>query len=137
VFFIGGAAWTRLHHPPPAGNPAQRFRELEAGLNLDARQQPAFEEYMTTMRYRTAEMHQQVGPLIASAWEEIAKANPDQARIMQLFDDAAEKRRAFQRDVTLATLNFLAVLTPTQHDKFVEIARERRPPWSRQPPPQH
>jgi Spy/CpxP family protein refolding chaperone len=134
VFFIVGATWIRLH--PPPGEPmgaGHRFRELENGLNLDPQQKPSFQLYAATMRERTTWVHQQIGPLIAAAWEEMAKPQPDQAHIMQLYDDAATKRTEFQREVTTATLKFLMVLTPAQHDKFIAIARERRPPWARQP----
>ncbi len=48
---------------------------------------------------------------------------------MALFDEAAEKRRAFQRDTTAATLKFLATLSPEQRSKFVTLVRERRALW--------
>jgi Spy/CpxP family protein refolding chaperone len=136
VFFIVGAAWTRMHPPPGEPmSPGQRFRELEGGLNLDTQQKPSFQVYAATMRERTTWVHQQIGPLIAAAWEEMAKPQPDQTHIMQLYDEAAKRRGEFQRDVTDATLKFLTVLTPAQHDKFIAIARERRPPWARQAGP--
>ena len=76
-------------------------------------------------------MRQQVDPLIGSAWEEVAKQQADPARVNELFDQATEKRRAFQRDLTTQTLAFLAVLSPEQRSKFVQMARERRAPWFR------
>jgi hypothetical protein len=76
-------------------------------------------------------MHEQVAPLIGAAWEEIAKPQADAAEVMRLFDEAAEKRREFQREATSQTLDFLASLSPAQRSKFVAVARERRPLWMR------
>jgi len=55
-------------------------------------------------------------------------------QIMRLFDEAAEKRREFQRETAAQTLDFLAILSPAQRSKFVAIARERRAPWLRSHP---
>jgi len=131
VFFIAGAAWTRLHPPLEWPNQGQRFRELENGLNLEPRQRQDFERYAATMRANATEMHQRIGPLIVAAWEEMAKPQPDEAQITRFFDQATEKRRDFQRQTTAETLRFLAVLTPAQRAKFVAIAGERRPRWAR------
>ena len=78
-------------------------------------------------------MRREVGPTIGAAWAELAKPATDAAAVMQRFDDAAQKRRAFQQQLTTETLAFLAILSPEQRGKFVELARRRPTPWSPQP----
>lgn len=137
LFFIAGAAWTRWSGPAELPGPAKRFQQMAAQLDLGPRQRTAFDAYVAAMRARTEKMHEQVAPLIGTAWEEIAKPQADAAQVMRLFDAAADKRREFQREATGQTLDLLAVLTPAQRAKFVAIARERRPLWMRQHPAQH
>jgi len=76
------------------------------------------------MRARAQSMHEEVEPLIAEAWSEMAKPQPDEAKVNQLFDEAAAKRRALQRDMASQTLAFLATLSPEQRAKFIELGRE-------------
>jgi hypothetical protein len=52
---------------------------------------------------------------------------------LQLFDEATEKRRVMQRELTSQTFAFLALLSPEQRAKFVEIWREHRGPMLRPP----
>jgi len=129
--FLAGVAWTRLHAPARGPGLEQRFQRLAAELTLEPRQRVGFDAYVAAMRSRTEKMHEQVAPLIGAAWEEIAKPQADAAQVMRLFDEAAEKRREFQREATAQTLDFLRVLSPAQRAKFVAIAHERRPPWMR------
>jgi Spy/CpxP family protein refolding chaperone len=110
---------------------------MAAQLDLDPQQRIAFNAYAAAMRARTEKMHEQVAPLIGAAWEEIAKPQADAAQIMRLFDEAAERRREFQREASAQTLDLLAILTPAQRSKFVEIVRERRPLWMRAHAAQH
>jgi Spy/CpxP family protein refolding chaperone len=131
LFFVVGAAWTRWNGSDQLPGPAQRFQQMAAQLDLDPQQRIAFNDYAAAMRTRTEKMHEQVAPLIAAAWEEIAKPQADPAQVMRLFDEAAEKRREFQREATGQTLAMLATLTPAQRSKFVAIIRERRPLWMR------
>jgi uncharacterized membrane protein len=131
LFFIAGAAWTRLHDPSAAFGTDDRYEQMAAELKLDPQQRAAFDRYVATMRTRVEEMRQQVDPLIASAWEEVAKPQTDTAQVMALFDRATEKRRAFQRELTTQTLGFLSALSPEQRGKFVAIVREHRAPWFR------
>jgi uncharacterized membrane protein len=131
LFFIAGAVWTRMHAPPGRTGPDERYEQMAAELKLDPQQRAAFDGYVTAMRARVEEMRQQVDPLIGSAWEEVAKPQTDTARVMGLFDQATEKRRAFQRELTTQTIAFLSQLSPEQRSKFVTIAREHRAPWFR------
>jgi Spy/CpxP family protein refolding chaperone len=129
--FLAGAAWTRVHGPAGEPDLEQRYQRMAAELNLEPQQRAGFDAYVAAMRTRTEKMREQVAPLINAAWEEIAKPQADAERVMRLFDEATEKRREFQREATAKTLDFLAILTPAQRDKFVAIAHERRAPWLR------
>lgn len=131
IFFVAGAAWTRLHAPPGIVGPEERYDQMAAELKLDPQQRTAFDRYVATMRARVEEMRQQIDPLIGNAWEELAKPQTDTAQVMGLFDQATEKRRAFQRELTTQTLAFLSLLSPEQRSSFVTIAREHRAPWFR------
>ena len=130
VFFIAGAAWTRIE-APPAGL-EQRFERMAAELKLDAKQRNGFERYAAATRARGENMRKQVGPLIGAAWEEIAKPQPDTAQVLRLFDQAIAKRQELQREAAVQTLDFLSILTPEQRGKFVAITRERRGAWRSQ-----
>ena len=137
LFFVAGAAWTRLH--PPAGwpNRAERYQQLAKRLDLAPTQRAGFDRYVAAMRARDENMREQVAPLVNSAWDEIAKPQPDAAQITRRFDEASAKWRDFQRDATVQTLDFLAVLSPAQRAEFVAEARERRASWLRRRIQQH
>jgi uncharacterized membrane protein len=137
VCFIAGAAWTFLQPSPERPAAALRYREMAAQLNLDPQQRAGFDRYVAAMRDSTDRMHQQIAPLLAAAWEKMGKPQADLAELMQLFDQASEKRRDFQRDATTQTLDFLSGLNQEQRSKFVAIARERRAPWLRPRPQAH
>ena len=124
--FVAGAVWYRLHPPPASQTLAQRYQEIASQLDLDPQQRGAFDQYIAAMRSRIDQMRQETEPLMGAAWDELAKPQPDEARVKQLFDEAAERRRGFQRDATGQTLTLLATLSPTQRAKFVTLMRERR-----------
>ena len=81
-------------------DPEQRYQQMAGELDLTPGQRTGFDAYVAAMRTRTGKMRQQVAPLIGSAWEEIAKPQADGAQVMRLFDEAAEKRREFQREAS-------------------------------------
>ena len=127
--FIAGALWIRVQGPPLPMSPEQRLQQIEPQLALDSQQKAAFDEYARTVRSRMQSMHEAIEPLVANAWSELAKPYADQTKIMQLFDQAGEQRRAFRPELVTATFTFLAKLTPEQRAKFVELARQR--PWAK------
>jgi Spy/CpxP family protein refolding chaperone len=104
----------------------ERFRQLGAALDLQPQQRPDFEHYVASLRDRSAKLHQQMNPLMEAVFEDMAKVQPDRAEIGRLLDQVDDKRREFQHDATAETLDFLAILTPEQREKFFEVARERR-----------
>lgn len=135
LFFVAGALWIRLHAPPTMLSPEDRLDQMASELNLNPQQKQAFASYSQTIRGRIRAMHSAVQPLIANAWSEVGKPEADEAKVMQLFDKAAEERRAFTRDLTTTTLGFLATLSPDQRAKFVQLAHQHPHPWS--PPSGH
>jgi Spy/CpxP family protein refolding chaperone len=62
--------------------------------------------------------------MMDSAWDELAKPDADPARVIQLLDDAGNRRRAYQHEAVTATLSLLAILTPEQRTKFIADERE-------------
>ncbi|MGC2414234.1 MAG: periplasmic heavy metal sensor [Stellaceae bacterium] len=131
VFFVAGAVWTRLEAPVRWVSTEQRYQQMAAQLDLTPQQRAAFDGYVDAMRARTEKMHQEIRPLIASTWDEMAKPDADVGQITGRFDEASGEWRQFQRESTAQTLDFLAILSPAQRSKFVVIARERRAPWLR------
>ena len=131
LFFVGGALWIRLHSPAEWGSQEQRYRRMAAELDLDTQQRAGFDRYVAAMRSHTDRMRAEVSPLVATAWDEIGKPQADTEQVTRLFDEAAEKRREFQREATSQTLAFLSVLSPAQREKFIAIARTHRYPWTR------
>jgi Spy/CpxP family protein refolding chaperone len=127
--FIAGALWIRVQGPPLPMSPEQRLQQIEPQLALNPQQKAAFDEYARTVRSRVQSMHEAIEPQVANAWSELAKPDADEAKVMLLFDQAGDQRRAFRRELGTATFTFLAKLTPEQRTKFVELARQR--PWAK------
>ena len=129
--FVAGAIWSRMHAPPVRMDMAEYYRQMAGELDLDPQQRAAFDRYVAAMRSRMDQMRQETDPLINAAWEEIAKPQPDAAKVERLFDESAEKRRVFQREAASQMLTFVAALSPAQRGKFVQLMRERRAAWRR------
>jgi Spy/CpxP family protein refolding chaperone len=100
---------------------------MPSELALDDKQRAAFDRYVAAIRGRTENMRQQVAPLYAAAWEEMAKPQADPAEVKRLFDEVGVKRQASQRESVGQTLEFLATLSPEQRRNFVTLMRQR---WS-------
>jgi Spy/CpxP family protein refolding chaperone len=127
--FIAGALWIRVQGPPLPMSPEQRLQQIEPQLALNPQQKAAFDEYARTVRSRVQSMHEAIEPQVANAWSELAKPDADEAKVMQLFDQAGDQRRAFRRELGTATFTFRTKLSPEQRAKFVELARQR--PWAK------
>jgi Spy/CpxP family protein refolding chaperone len=127
--FIAGALWIRVQGPPLPMSPEQRLQQIEPQLALNPRQKAAFDEYARTVRSGMQSMREAVEPVVANAWSELAKPDADEAKIMQLFDQAGDQRRALRRELGTATFAFLTKLSPEQRAKFVALARQR--PWAK------
>ena len=127
LFFVAGALWVRFNGPPVPMNAAERLQRIGAQLGLDPQQTEAFEQYSQAIRTRMQAMHKAVDPLMHNAWAEVAKPDADEAKVVQLFDEAGQTRRGFMRELAPVTLSFLAKLSPEQRVRFVELVQQR--PW--------
>ena len=131
LFFIAGALWFHFHQPLWRMTPEERVERMSAELHLDDAHKETFRRYFRQLGARMLLMRTEVQPLIGDAWAEIGKPQADEAKIDKLFDQAADTRRRFQRELTSQTLAFLATLTPEQRAKFVQLARHPPPFWAR------
>ena len=129
VCFLAGFVWTHTRTSPWRMSPEERIERMSAEMQLDPEHRQIFERYFHTVGARLLLMRTQVGPLIGDAWAEIAKPQPDEGKVAKLFDEAAEIRRGYQRQLTTETLHFLATLTPEQRSRFVELVRRPPPSW--------
>jgi Spy/CpxP family protein refolding chaperone len=129
--FVAGAIWSRMHAQPVRMDMVEYYRQMASELDLDPQQRAAFDHYVAATRARTDQMRQETDPLIGAAWEEIATPQPEAGKVEQLFDEAGEKRRVFQREAASQMLALLATLSPAQRGKFVQLMLERRAAWRR------
>jgi uncharacterized membrane protein len=136
LFFVVGALWTRVHVPPPPTRES-RFEEMAAALALDPQQRQAFASYSQMMRKQLGEIRDLAQPLVRAAWAEVARPQADEAKVMQLLDQAAQVRRSRLGQITALTIAFLKRLSPEQRAKFVKVAHQGPPPWALQLDRQH
>ena len=123
---VAGALWSRLHTPLPPPTFSERLHRLEATLDLTPAQHTAFDRYIADMTASGDQMRKQLDPMFDAAWAELSKPDADQARVLQLFDDASNHRRVFMHDAVSSTLSLLATLTPEQRAKFIADERDFR-----------
>jgi Spy/CpxP family protein refolding chaperone len=131
--FIAGAAWIQIHGPSLPMTLEERIQRIGAELALDPQQQQAFDRYTEDVRVHLQSMREAVDPLLSAARTELAKPNADEATVLRLFYEAAQTRRGFQRELIGRTLAFLAVLSPEQRAKFVELFYQRFSSWGQRP----
>jgi Spy/CpxP family protein refolding chaperone len=127
VFFIGGLMWSHWAAPATPATAIERFALAAKRLSLSPDQHDALDQFLNDMREQTQLMRETNHPLLQQIWDELAKADPDQAIIDQRIDEMTQNRRVFQRQMTAALTHFLAVLSPEQRAQFVELARPRNP----------
>jgi uncharacterized membrane protein len=135
VFFVGGVFWVRSQEHGPMG-PVERIERLAKRLTLDAEQRAAFERFVGTVRMKARELRETNQPLIDEAWQDFAKAQPNEAVVDKLFEAAANNRRNFQLETGRALRAFLVTLNEDQRAAFIAQAKNhesrRAPPLLRQ-----
>jgi Spy/CpxP family protein refolding chaperone len=124
AFVVAGLVWSQAANPRPA-NFADRLVEAGATLNLTAEQRTSFNRFAQAIELRTKEMREANGPLFRHIWDELAKADADQAVLNQLVDAASENRHGYQKDVTTDLNAFLGSLSPEQRTQFVDTVRRQ------------
>ena len=133
--FVAGALWIRIQGPPLPIGPEERLHRIGSELVLDPQQKQAFERYSETVRAHFQRMREAIEPLMNAAWSEMTKPDADEGKVLQLFGEAAQARRGFQREMITTTLSFLAALSPDQRAKFVQLFHQRPRSWGQ--PPSH
>ena len=135
LFFVGGVFWVRGHGHGAMG-PAERFERIAKQLTLDAKQRAAFDAFVKTVRTKARELRETNQPLVEEAWQDFAKAQPDEAAVDKLFETAATNRRNFQLEAGRALRAFLGTLSEEQRAAFIARVRSRdnhaAPPLLRQ-----
>ena len=135
VFFVVGVFWVRMQAHGQMG-PAERVESVAKELALDANQRAAFDRFIRTIRMRARHLREVNQPLIDEAWQEFAKAQPDETAVDKLFEQAADNRRSFQLEAGRALRAFLLVLKDDQRSTFIAMVKNRdnrnTPPLLRQ-----
>jgi len=130
VFFIGGLMWTKTFVRPPLA-PIERLQRLGQSLNLDDRQQQAFEQFIRVIRQRGRDMRENNQALLKQIWTELAKPNPDNDLVARLGGQVNDNRVAFQKEASAALLAFTKELQPEQRSQLAETAQSARDEPSR------
>jgi uncharacterized membrane protein len=125
LFFIGGVFWVRTEAHHRHLGPAERVEQVAQDLSLDANQRAAFDGFIRTVRDKARQLRETNQPLIDEAWQDFAKAQPDEAALDKLVEAAADNRRGFQIEAGRALRGFLGVLTEDQRARFIALARKR------------
>ena len=120
---VAGVAWHRLHGPP-AQTFSDRLHRLADTLNLTPKQRTTFDRYIANTAARGDQMRKEIEPMIDSAWTEMAKPNADEAKVLQLLDQAGDYRRVFMHEAVNETAALLATLSPDQRAHFITAQRE-------------
>lgn len=123
--FVAGAVWTRLK-PPTIVTTSERFHRLARALDLSPQQQAVFDQYVAALIARNNRVRLATEPLMDEAWAEVARPNPDQARVLQLLDEFSSQHHETWHETVTATMALLATLTPEQKDKFLAAEQDRR-----------
>ncbi len=125
--FIGGMLWHgHRPPPPPPENLGPQFQRLAGDLHLDATQRAAFNRFLDVARKQGRSLREQNETLVNSAWEELAKPQPDETRVSGFLDKASDNRHAFQSEMGKALRGFLTTLSPEQRAKVIDFARNRQ-----------
>jgi len=131
-FVAGGIAYSRWIAPPPheAGppGPERRLDAIARRLGLDPDEVKPFRELKRSYRSAQGVLGAQNRPLAEEIWEELAKPQPEAARLEDLLDRMAANRRAFQGATTEALTRFLAAVTPEQRASFIKLMEDRTDP---------
>ena len=123
VLFVAGGVWSRVEQPTSRGLD-QRFERIGAQLDLDPRQQTAFNGFIAEMRDRRDKVQRQVVPLYRSAWDAAAKPAMDETNVRRSFEAAFDERLRLSRETSARMVEFLATLSPEQRGRFVALARD-------------
>jgi Spy/CpxP family protein refolding chaperone len=124
IFVIGGLVWPMVSGGPPRPvGPIERLVSDARTLDLTADQKAALQTFGAAARKANQGLREANAPLMRAMWDEMAKPQPDSARIASIIDQVLDHRRAFQQTMSTNLLAFLATLSPDQRQSFAERAR--------------
>ncbi len=122
IFFVAGLLWSRAAEPMVRPFP-ERLAQVADEINLSQDQRVAFQQLLRELQDRRELLRDSNHPIFQRIWDQLGAAQPDQAIIGRLVDEATENRRAYQMDLSAAFGRFLATLSPDQRARFVELAK--------------
>jgi uncharacterized membrane protein len=125
VCFISGVLWLKVEATRAQMTPPERVGLVVRQLSLDDSQRTAFQQFIKTARQHTRELHEATTPLVEQAWNELAKAKPDEALLDQIATSSADNRRRYQIELGQGLRGFLATLSDEQRHTFIGLLRER------------
>ncbi|WP_189045985.1 periplasmic heavy metal sensor [Aliidongia dinghuensis] len=130
LFVAGGFAYSRYAapHPGQGGPPERRLELFATRLGLDPETSKPFKEWRRGLHTAQGILALQNQPLVEDTWEELSAPTPDVQHVHELLDEIAQHRRAFQTEVTTATIKFLGTLDESQRKTFMAIVADRSNP---------
>jgi hypothetical protein len=125
---VGGFLYSSWNETPHGSGMEYRLDMLSKRLHLTAAQMPAFEEFRQSLRHNQEALGQYNDPLLAQAWTELIKPEPDLTTVQGFIDQMSMHRHAFQIDVSASLVHLLAALTPDQRVQLAKIVTDRKDP---------
>lgn len=127
AFFIGGHVYTRSLSHRLDGPAEARTSALVKKLELNDQQRTAFRDSRRAVGTKLRELRGDARPHVNKLWDEMTKAEPDEATIDGELKAIGDMRLGFERSALASTRVFMKSLTPDQRREFAEFARERFP----------
>lgn len=125
IFALGGLVWPIVSgEPPRQAGPIERLVSDARTLDLTADQKAALQVFSAAARRANQGLREANAPLMRSMWDEMAKPQPDSARIASIIDQVLDHRRSFQQTMSTNLITFLATLSPDQRHSFADKARQ-------------
>jgi Spy/CpxP family protein refolding chaperone len=128
VCAVGGFLYSSWNEMPHGTGMEYRLDMLSKRLHLTAAQMPVFEEFRQSLRHNQEALGQYNDPLLAQAWTELIKPEPDLTTVQGFIDQMSMHRHAFQIDVSASLVHLLAALTPEQRVQLAKIVTDRKDP---------
>jgi len=126
AFFIGGHVYTRnLSHR--VGGYEERSKALAERLELNDEQRAAYREIRRSVGPKFRVLRTEARPHVDRLWDELAKAEPDEAVVDSELKALADMRLGFEREALASAHSFMKTLTAEQRKAFADYARQRFP----------
>lgn len=124
LFFAYGAHTAR-REAAALRSPEGRLEALARSLDLSPEQRAVFEQAWARIAETEREVKAANRETAEAFWAELAKAEPERAKVLGLFDRSSGVLIAVQRRRIEAMMDVLAALKPEQRRAYLNIARSR------------